>query len=65
MSEDYIKNHFSDIKNYASVIENRLDDECCTLESVLKDNRKILKKHKEYNENYILIDSEYDIKIDL
>ena len=36
MSEDYIRNHFSDIKRYANVIENRLDDEWCTLESVLK-----------------------------
>ena len=27
MSEDYIRNHFADIKRYASVIENRLDDD--------------------------------------
>ena len=27
MSERYIRNHFSDIKKYANVIENRLDDE--------------------------------------
>lgn len=26
MSEDYIRNHFGDIKRYASVIEKRLDD---------------------------------------
>ena len=38
MSEDYIRNHFADIKRYANVIENRLDDEGCTLESVIKDN---------------------------
>ena len=27
MSENYIKNHFANIKKYASAIENRLDDE--------------------------------------
>ena len=35
MSEKYIKEHFGDIKFYASAIENRLQDEDCTLESVL------------------------------
>ena len=42
MSEEYIKNHFADIKKYASVIENRLDDEWCTMESVLADNAEML-----------------------
>lgn len=27
MSEEYIGNHFADIKKYANAIENRLDDE--------------------------------------
>ena len=35
MSENYIRNHFSDIKKYANMIESRLDDDGCTLESVL------------------------------
>lgn len=38
-----------DIKKYADIIENRLDDEECTMESVLKDNSRILElaiKHK-------------------
>ena len=30
MSEKYIKNHFDNIKKYASAVESRLDDECCT-----------------------------------
>ena len=37
-SRSYIKNHFDDIKKYASVIEDRLDDSWCTLESTLADN---------------------------
>ncbi len=65
MSETYIRNHFSDIKRYASVIEERLDDSYCTLESVLEDNRMILEAVKKHNADYTLIDDEYDIKFDL
>ena len=63
MSENYIKNHFADIKRYASVIENRLDDEWCTLESVLADNAKVLELAKKHNVNYVLIDDKYEIDI--
>ena len=63
MSENYIKNHFADIKKYASVIENRLDDEDCTLESVLEDNAKVLELAKKHNTNYVLIDDKYEIDI--
>lgn len=65
MSENYIKNHFADIKKYASVIENRLDDEWCTFESVMADNAEILKLAQMHNVNYILIDDKYEISIDL
>ncbi len=65
MSENYIRNHFSEIKKYASIIENRLDDEDCTFESVLEENAKFLKLAKEYKVNYILIDDKYEINIDL
>ena len=65
MSEKYINNHFSDIKNYANVIENRLDDEWCTMESVLEDNAEILKLAQMHKVNYILIDNKYEINIDL
>ncbi len=65
MSENYIRNHFADIKKYASVIENRGDDTDCTLESVLADNLEVLVLAREYNVNYILIDDQYEINIDL
>ncbi len=65
MSEKYIRNHFEDIKKYACVIEERLDDSCCTLESVLEDNRHIHALAKEYNANCIFIDDNYKIDIDL
>ena len=63
MSEKYIKNHFSDIKKYASTIEKRLSDEYCTLQSVLSDNENFLRLAKKPNLNYILIEDQY--KIDL
>ena len=65
MSENYIKNHFSDIKKYACVIENRLDDQWCTLESVLEDNNYYLTNAKKHNLNYIVIDDKYKIDINL
>lgn len=65
MSESYIKNHFADIKKYANVVENRLDDEWCTLESVLEDNAQILALAKKYKVKYILIDDKYEIDIGL
>ena len=65
MSEKYIRNHFADIKKYANVIENRLDDECCTIESIVADNAEVLSLAKKHNVNYILIEDKYEINIDL
>ena len=65
LSGKYIINHFDDIKKYANVIENRLDDEWCTIESVSADNAEFLKQARSYNVNYILIDDKYEIDIDL
>ena len=64
MSEGYIKRHFADIKKYANVIENRLDDEWCTMESVLADNAGVLALAQKYNVNYILVVDKYEINID-
>ena len=64
MSADYIRNHFGDIKRYANIIEKRLDDEWCTLESVLEDNAKMLNLAQKYEVNYILIEDKYEIDID-
>ena len=62
MTEKYIKNHFDDIKKYACVIENRIDDDC-NLESVLADNKRMLALAKKHNVEYILIDEKYEIDI--
>ena len=64
MSEGYIQNHFADIKTYANVIEDRIDDDC-TMESVLADNAQFLTLAQKHNANYILIEDKYEIDIDL
>lgn len=65
LSESYIKKNFADINKYASVIENRLNDEGCTVESVLEDNARYLELAQKHNVNYILVDDKYEIDIDL
>lgn len=65
MSENYIKHHFSDIKNNAGIIENRMDDEYCTIENILKDNKYILEQCSRYKVNCIYIDEKYQIDVEL
>ena len=65
MSENYIKNYFDNIKKYARAVESRLDDEWCTMESVLEENAKFLRLAEKYNVKYMLIDDKYEIDIDL
>lgn len=64
MSEDYIKNNFDDIKNFGNVIEKRLCDDC-TMEGVLSDNREMLRRAKESSADYILIDGEYEVPLEI
>lgn len=61
MSENYIKTHFDHIKKYANVIEQRLDDSDCTLESTLKENLYFLAQAKKFKVNYFVIEEFYDI----
>lgn len=63
MSEGYIRKHFGDIKKYADIIEKRLDDSDCTMETVLEDNARMLSMAEKHGADYVLIDGEY--KIDL
>ena len=65
MSENYIKKHFADVKKYASIIENRSNDEWCTLESVLADNAQVLELAQKHKVNYILIDDKYELDFEL
>ena len=65
MSEDYIRRHFADIKRYANIIEQRLDDDWCTVERALKDNEEILNYAQRYKVNCIFMEDEYELNIDL
>ena len=64
MSERYIRDHFSDVQKYASIIEHRLDDTDCTLKHVLADNFQWLHRAREMNIPYTLIDDKYEFFID-
>lgn len=65
LSEKYIRTHFDDIKKFASVIEDRMDDEWCTMESVLEDNANMLALACKYKVNHIIIEDKYEINIEL
>lgn len=65
MSEQYIRLHFEDIKDYASIIEQRLDDTDYTMESALQDNAQALDMCKRHNANYLLIDDGYNVDLAL
>ena len=59
MSQHYIERHFLEIKEHANAIEQRIDDTCCTMQSVLEDNAYYLEMCQKYSCRYILIDEEY------
>lgn len=65
MSEKYINRHFADIKSHADDIEKRLDDSCLTEEDLISENAENLENCLKYGCDYILIDSVYDVNIDL
>jgi gluconate kinase len=65
MSENYIENHYNDIKKYANVIENRLFDDDLTIKSLKNDNEKYQNMCKNEGLPYVLIDEKYEIDINL
>lgn len=65
MTESYIKKHFDNIKKYADIIEKRLDDSWCTIDFILEDNVRNLEMCKKYDCEYILIDENYQVDIEL
>ncbi len=65
MSETYIRMHFAEIKRFASVIEDRGEDEDCTMESVLQDNAEVLRECQKYGVKYVLIEEGYPEEIEV
>lgn len=65
MTKEYIEKHFLDVKKYANAIERRLDDSYCTIQTIIEENTKNLRLCKAHDCNYILIDTEYKVDIEL
>ncbi len=65
MSEKYIENNFADIVKYESVIENRAVETDLSKQKLIQDNARNLRLCKKYKLNYILIDTDYKVDIEL
>lgn len=61
MSRQYIQNHFDEIRKYANVIEDRMDDAGCTMEMLYRENVAVLEQCQKHGVQYLLIDGEYNI----
>jgi len=61
LSRQYIQRHFDDIRKYACVIEDRLDDSWLSPEVLIQDNETALESCKRYGCQYILMDEKYEI----
>lgn len=64
MSEGYIRSHYAEIKQFANTIENRGDDEDCTMESLLRDNGEVMAMCRKFGAEMLLIDGEYRVDLD-
>ena len=60
-SESYIRTHWDDIKRYASVIEQRMDDSDLSMEQLILENEEILRQCQRYGCQYILADESYTV----
>ena len=65
MSKGYIQKHFSDILANESIVEKRLISNDLAKENIIKDNENNLQACKQHGLNYILIDTEYNVDIEL
>ena len=65
MTADYIRNHFGDIRAHACAIEERLDDSGLDPAELIRDNRENLEQCRAHGCEYILIDGEYPLDLNL
>jgi gluconate kinase len=65
MSENYIEDHFSEIVGHESVIESRMFDADCTMDSLKADNRNIIDGFRNAGEQVLLIESDYEKSINV
>ena len=65
MSESYIRHHYQDIRAYSNIVETRLNDSDCTMESLILDNAEALTMCRQYGVDYLLIDKTYSVDVDI
>lgn len=59
LSDSYIESHFDDIKQYASCIEARPDDDYCTMDIIKRDNRFFREGCRKHNLEAVMIENSY------
>lgn len=64
MSRNYIENHFDDIRDHGSEIEQRLDDSGLSKDALIQENEQNLRLCLENGCNYILLDDAYEIRLE-
>lgn len=64
MSRNYIENHFDDIRDHGSEIEQRLDDSGLSKDALIQENEQNLRLCRENGCNYILLDDAYEIRLE-
>jgi adenylate kinase family enzyme len=64
MSKSYVLKHFNDIKNYANIIEQRLDDNDFVQDDAIKNNENVLQQCQKHGLPYHLIDEKYSLDIE-
>lgn len=65
MTREYVEKHFEDIRNYENAIEQRLIDMDFTKEDLIAENMKNLESCIDNDCNYILIDGDYAVELEL
>ncbi|BCI59750.1 adenylate kinase [Solibaculum mannosilyticum] len=65
MTKRYIENHFSDIQKYENAIETRKGNWNGTVQSVVAENTQNLELCRKYGCDFILIDTDYQVDIEL
>ena len=63
MTEKYLRSHFTDVRHYASVVENREEEPELDLTELIRDNAANLAKCRENACEVILIDNAYQVEL--
>lgn len=63
MSRAYIETRFADIRDYGSVIEQRLDDSGLSKDQLIRENEENLRLCREKGCDYILLDGAYAVDL--